>query len=188
MLSDIIKEFPEVIETERLLIRPLQDSDENDIFEYASDPEVARFMAWDAHKTIEDTRDFLRYIKDLEAERLQIDRGIILKAENKLIGTISFVTIDYAMKIVELGYCLSRAYWGHGYAVEAGNAMIDAAVKYLKIHRIEAECSTDNVNSERVMMKLGMQFEGIMRQRLPQHHGYQDAKLYAKVINEAKSE
>lgn len=145
-------------------------------------------MAWDAHKTIEDTRDFLHYIKDLEAERLQIDRGIVLKAENRLIGTISFVTIDLAVKIAELGYCLSHAYWGHGYVVEAGNAIIDTAVKYLKIHRIEAACSTDNINSERVMMKLRMQFEGIMRQRLPQHHGCHDAKLYARVINKTKSE
>lgn len=182
MLSDIITKFPEIIETERLLIRPLRDSDENDIFEYASNPEVAKFMAWDAHKTIEDTREFLRYIQELEQDRLQIDRGIELKENHKVIGTISFVTIDYSLRTAELGYCLSHNFWGHGYAVEAANAMIDAAVKSMGIHRIEAECAMDNFNSEKVLQKLGMQLEGILHQRLPQHNGFHDAKLYAKLV------
>jgi ribosomal-protein-alanine N-acetyltransferase len=84
--------------------------------------------------------------------------------------------------VVELGYCLSNQYWGRGIIVEAANAMIDAAVRTLDIHRIEAECEIDNFKSERVMQKLGMEQEGVMRKRLPVHGVYCDAKLYAKVV------
>lgn len=182
MYFEMLEKFPAEIHTERLLLRRITRNDEDDIFEYASNPEVARYMSWSAHRTIEDTRDFLNYLDDVESERLQIDRGIVLKETNKLVGTIAFVTLDFSLCIAELGYCLSNQYWGKGIIVEAANAMIQAAVKYLNIHRIEAECEIDNFKSERVMQKLGMQQEGVLRQRLPVHGVFTDAKLYAKIV------
>ncbi|GAP41651.1 protein N-acetyltransferase, RimJ/RimL family [Flexilinea flocculi] len=179
---DILAQFPALITTDRLILRPIRWEDENDIFEYASKPEVAQFMSWSAHRTIEDTRAFLKFLEDVEGKRLQIDRGIILKEENKLIGTIAFVTVDFDLLMGELGYCLSPRYWGHGYIVEAANAMIDAGAKYLNLHRVEAQCEIDNYKSERVMQKLGMQQEGVYRKRLPVHGEFCDAKIYAKIL------
>ncbi|HNY20467.1 MAG TPA: GNAT family N-acetyltransferase [Flexilinea sp.] len=182
MYSDKLALFPKTILTQRLQLRPITRADENDIFEYASNPEVARYMSWSAHRTLADTEEFLKYIDQVESEKLQIDRGIVWRENNKMVGTIAFVSIDLALRVVELGYCLSNQYWGRGIIVEAANAMIDAAVRTLDIHRIEAECEIDNFKSERVMQKLGMEQEGVMRKRLPVHGVYRDAKLYAKVV------
>ncbi|MHC1770533.1 MAG: GNAT family N-acetyltransferase [Flexilinea sp.] len=183
MSFETLAQFPDVLTTDRLLLRPIRKEDENDIFEYASKPEVARYMSWTAHETIEDTRAFLRFLDEVEGKKLQIDRGIILKEKNKLIGTIAFVTVDFTMRMVELGYCLSPDFWGKGYIVEAANCMIEAAAKYIEIHRVEAQCEIDNFKSERVMQKLGMQQEGVYKQRLPVHGDLCDAKLYAKILN-----
>ncbi len=182
MISNLLDKFPKTIETDRLLLRPLTPADESDIFEYASNPEVARFMSWSAHRTIQDTEDFLNYLEDVESAKLQIDRGIVLKEFGKVVGTIAFVTVDFSLMTAELGYCLSEKFWGKGLIVEAANAMIDAAVKSLGIHRIEAECEIDNFKSERVMQKLGMHQEGVFKKRLPVHGVYKDAKFYAKIV------
>ena len=182
MSFEILALFPEIIPTDRLILRPIRKDDENDIFEYASKPEVARYMSWSAHQTIEDTRAFLRFLDEVEGKKLQIDRGIILKEKNKLIGTIAFVTVDFTLKMAELGYCLSPDYWGQGYIVESANAMITAAAETMDIHRVEAQCETDNFKSERVMQKLGMQQEGVYRRRLPVHGSFLDAKIYAKIL------
>lgn len=184
MVTDRLENFPKNIITDRLLIRPITRADEADIFEYASNPDVARYMSWSAHRTLADTDDFLKYIEEAEGQKLQIDRGIVFRENNKMIGTIAFVTLDFSLMVAELGYCLSEKYWGKGLIVEAANAMIDAAVTYLGIHRIEAECETDNFKSERVMQKLGMEQEGVLKKRLPVHGIYRDAKLYAKIVGE----
>jgi ribosomal-protein-alanine N-acetyltransferase len=78
------------LETERLVLRKLKSQDEGDIFEYASDDEVTRFMTWDTHKSIEDARGFInftlgRYERDEAGEW-----GIVLKETGKLVGAIGF--------------------------------------------------------------------------------------------------
>ncbi|HOG60696.1 MAG TPA: GNAT family N-acetyltransferase [Flexilinea sp.] len=96
MYSDKLALFPKTILTQRLQLRPITRADENDIFEYASNPEVARYMSWSAHRTLADTEEFLKYIDQVESEKLQIDRGIVWRENNKMVGTIAFVSIDLA--------------------------------------------------------------------------------------------
>lgn len=79
----------------------------------------------------------------------------------------------------EIAYALNRAYWGNGYMPEAAAAVLAFGFDTLQLNRIEARCEVDNLPSERVMQKLGMQFEGVLRQHVQVQGRYRDLKLYS---------
>lgn len=64
---------------------------------------------------------------------------------------------------VEIGYVLARAFWNHGYITEAAQAMVDWALRQPEIFRVWAVCDVDNVASSRVLEKIGMRREGVLR-------------------------
>ena len=153
------------LETERLILRRIRPSDEDDIFEYGSDDEVSKFVVWNTHKTIEDTRSFInftlaRYEKDEAGEW-----GIVLKENGKLIGTIGFPWCDVRNRRAELGYVLSRTYWGQGIMPEGVKKVLEFAFTEMELNRVECCHVTDNEKSGRVMQKAGMRFEGIAREK-----------------------
>src|SRR5947209_7876080 len=87
-LSRFFETHP-IIETERLLLRPRTITDKEDIFEYASDPNVTKYMIWEAHKSIQDTIDFLERSAD-PVKRDSIGFAIELKSEGKMIGDCAY--------------------------------------------------------------------------------------------------
>jgi ribosomal-protein-alanine N-acetyltransferase len=102
------------LETERLILRKLNSQDENDIFEYASDDEVTRFLSWDTYKSIEDSRDYINFMLGRYERDEAGEWGIVLKETNKLIGAIGIIYCDMRHRYAGIGYVLSRKYWGQG--------------------------------------------------------------------------
>jgi ribosomal-protein-alanine N-acetyltransferase len=167
------------LETERLVLRKLKSQDEGDIFEYASDDEVTRFMTWDTHKSIEDARGFInftlgRYERDEAGEW-----GIVLKETGKLVGAIGFPWCDIKNRRAEIGYVLSRNHWGQGIMPEAVTRVLKFAFEEIGLNRIECCHFLPNEKSGRVMQKAGMSFEGIARERVFAKNKYWDVKQYA---------
>ena len=167
------------LETERLLLRKLVPEDADDIFAYASDEEVAKYMTWDTHKTIDDSQQFInftldRYIKDDAGEW-----GIILKESGKLIGAAGFPWFDRKNSRAEIGYVLGRRYWGKGIMPEAVRRILRFTFNELNLNRIECVHALPNEKSGRVMQKAGMAFEGIARERMFAKGRYWDVKQYA---------
>ncbi len=154
------------IQTERLLIRPLAMADASDIFQISSDSQVSRYVLWETHRNIGDSRAFLRQL--LRQYRLgeAASWGIQLMESGHIIGTIGFVAISREHSCGEVGYSLGRAHWGQGYATEALKAVIAYGMEQMHLNRIEAQYDVDNPASGRVMEKAGMQREGVLRQRL----------------------
>lgn len=168
-----------ILATPRLTLRKLRLRDANDLFAYASDPEVARHVLWDAHKTLAQSRRFLwgairQYRKGLPASY-----AIVLKGEERMIGTIGFMWVNTDHKSAEIGYSLSREYWNRGIMTEALRELIRFGFEVLLLNRIEAQHEIDNPASGRVMMKAGMRKEGIMRQRLINKGKKVDVAVYA---------
>lgn len=154
-------EFPEKIETERLVLRPLSYEDAEEIFyTYASKPEATRFVSWPTHKSISDTRSFLAYAIESRALGLDYSFSIRLK-DGTFIG--SFGVINDNGK-VQFGYAFSPARWGSGYATEACGAMITILKKCPGVYRIGTFVDVENVASIRVLLKSGL----IEEARLPQ--------------------
>lgn len=168
-------------ETNRLLLRKLKLADVQDMYEYSQDPDVCRFVTWDAHLSKQDTEQFLQAVLDQYENAFNFFWGIEWKENKKLIGTIDFVNLSFPHKKAEIGYILSKEYWGKGIMTEAAKEIIKFAFINLGLVRIEARCFKENIGSEKVMQKIGMKYEGTMRKAMFAKGKQWDVKLYAIV-------
>lgn len=167
------------LETDRLILRPLQMKDAADMYAYARDPQVSRHVLWDAHRSIWETRRFLRFARKQYRKGYPGSFAIEWKDGGRMIGTIGFMWINPEYKSGEVGYSLSREWWNRGIMTEALEATLKFGFEQLKLNRIEAQHETENPASGKVMAHCGMQFEGVMRQRLVNKGRYCDVALYA---------
>ncbi|HEY3250348.1 MAG TPA: GNAT family protein [Ignavibacteria bacterium] len=176
--SDLFKNLP-VIETARLRMRKLSMRDASDIFEYASVPEVAENVTWEHHRNLSDSIHFLRIITQQYEDGVPSPWGIIYKETSRLIGTIGFHVWNKPNFFAEVGYAISKNYWNQGLMTEALNAVLDFGFNRLNLNRVEATCKLHNAASEKVMIKCGMSFEGIMKKKLFAKGEFHDLKLFA---------
>ena len=153
--------MPEELETKRLVLRKPRLEDARAIFEgWTQDQEVTRYLTWRPHERIEQTEEFVQgCIRAWEGET-RFPYVITLKGTGEVIGII-----DPRMEgpKVGIGYGAARAYWGKGYVPEATRAIIDWAFRQPTIFRVYATTDVENIASRRVMEKVGMQCEGILR-------------------------
>ena len=168
-----------VLETERLLLRPIMRKDAKDIYAFASDPEVARYVLWDPHRSIEDTRSYIRYMQNLYHRGLPASWAVTLRNSGRVIGTIGFMWYSESNSSAEIGYSFSRSEWNRGFATEALHAVLDSAFEALPLNRLEAQHDIRNPASGRVMEKCGMKKEGLLRQRIRNKGELVDVVLYA---------
>ena len=139
-----------MLKTKRLILRPFEEKDGQDLFEYLSDPEVVKFEPY---------KPFTREEAYKEAvNRSAQDCFLAVERNGKVIGNIYFARQDEYR--AEIGWVLSRAYWGHGYATEAAKAVIEDAFANSKVCRIVAMLDPQNAASWRLCERLGMKREG----------------------------
>src|SRR4030067_1574613 len=148
-------------ETARLILRPDTYDDLKDVFGYASDPEVTKYLLWDAHKTLEDSQNFLNWIKSMtcaEQGKVFFVYAIWSKENKKVIGSIDFKNTNKFGG--QMDYAIGKAYWGKGYVSEAATALkVWAFGNFPEIVRLQAYCQPENIGSQRVMEKEGMEDE-----------------------------
>jgi ribosomal-protein-alanine N-acetyltransferase len=170
-------------ETDRLIIRYWQDSDYKDLYEYASDEEVTKFLSFDTYKTYDDAKSRISSVLDqMKNNEVMIDYPIVLKSENKVIGSIGIV--DYTEKNfgqIEIGYILNRNYWGNGYMQEALQGMFKNIKERHLAKRIVLKHDLLNERSGNVMKRSGMTFEGVLRKAGDENHIHSryDVALYS---------
>ena len=159
-------ELPDKIETERLVLRVRTVADAEDIFDYASRPEVSYPAGFPPVKTLEDEVYYLEHIlpKRNQKENLPAGYGIVVKGTDKVIGSVDF-NHRHEDDVLELGYTLHPDYWGRCYVPEAARALIDLGFQELGLHKIELVCFGYNVQSQRVAEKLGFTLEARIRDR-----------------------
>ena len=167
------------LETSRLVLRPLKMKDAKDIFAYASDPEVARYVLWDPHRSLAETRSYIRYIRSLYRSGLPSSWAVVFRQTNQVIGSIGFMWASEENRSAEVGYSFSRAFWNRGLATEALSAVLNSAFAALNLNRIEAQRDIRNPASGRVMEKCGMRQEGVLRGRLLNKGEFIDVALCA---------
>ena len=169
------------IETERLILRRYTVEDAEDMYNnWASDPEVTKFLSWPTHTSVDFTRSLLTQWVSYYEEGKTYNWGITLKGSDHVIGNIAVVERDERTCSYELGYCLGRAYWGRGIMPEARRAVI----RYLfdgesDLQRIYATHDLRNKKSGRVMQKAGMRFDGVLRGSKKNNHGIHDTAYYS---------
>ena len=156
--------FPE-LETERLILRQIEDDDVEELYEMLSDPEVAKFDYFYPVKSKEEAMKFIKRYKDELDENEEITWGIILKETNKLLGTCCLGDFDEGARRSEIGYDITRIEWCKGYATEALEAVVDYGFNFMNLNRIEATVTPGNEASIKVLRKLNFVQEGIVRER-----------------------
>lgn len=158
----MFNKFP-TLETERLLLRELNVSDADDLFEIFGSEEVTKYYGMYVFKEIEEIKKMIRYFIDGFKEERQIRWCIVEKLSGKAIGTCGFHSISQLHFRVEIGYELSETYWGQGYMHEALQRIVKYGFEELNFMRIEGLIYPDNKASRKSLEKLGFKEEGLLR-------------------------
>lgn len=149
-----------VLETQRLILRPLRAEDAEEIYtNWGSNPEVARFMSWSTHANSDVTREWLIGAeKNIEAEGIY-EWGFVRKSDHKLIGS-GGIYYKEIRGMYDLGYNIMKECWHQGYTSEAAAGIVEFAVQELKQKYLYAYHAKDNPNSGKVMEKVGFRYIG----------------------------
>jgi ribosomal-protein-alanine N-acetyltransferase len=172
---------PPSLDTTRLILRPLEESDAEAIFAYASNPNMTRYTLWDWHRELNDTMEFLNgYVKGRYLEGVLDPLGICLKGEPaRVIGTIGCFWNTRKNQTMEMGFALGEKHWGQGIVAEAGRALLQHAFATYEVERVQAHCIAPNNASARVLEKLGMTYEGCLRSALFHRGQFWDLLMYS---------
>lgn len=164
--------------TERLVLREWTEGDFADVHAYATDPDVVRYVSFGPNSE-EETRAFLRdSVNAAQVEcRTSYTFAVIRRSDGRLIGGAGLGLKDSTK--AELGYVLRPDAWGHGYATEAARALVQFGFGELGLHRIFAICVPANVGSARVMEKVGMRYEGCLRDNMFARGEFMDTLCFA---------
>lgn len=173
------------LETERLILRRFVVEDAQAMYDnWASDPEVTRFLTWPPHGSVEITSMLLAdWVKQYENDAYY-QWGIELKETGEVIGSISVVTLNESVESADVGYCIGKAYWGRGIMPEALRAVIKYLFEEVGLNRIAACHDVNNPKSGRVMDKAGMKLEGIWRRAGKNNLGICDEVWHAIIREE----
>jgi ribosomal-protein-alanine N-acetyltransferase len=147
-----------ILETERLLMRPIADDDFAPFAALYADPDVMRHIGLGIPLTTEQARDRLAYMVDHWRRHGFGMWSLRLKDDGTFIGRCGLRYLEDTPEI-ELGYTLHKAYWGQGFATESSRAVVRYAFEVLKLERLVAIAHPDNAPSVNVMRKVGMTFE-----------------------------
>ncbi len=153
-----------IIETERLELRKFKPGDSENMFNnWAKDPENVKYLQWQAHPDINETRKILsEWVKNYKNKNYY-QWCVTLKGTDEALGSIGIVELLEDKECCTIGYVLSKKYWNRGIMTEALKAVIDYLFTKVGFHRIQSMHDIDNPASGKVMMKCGMKYEGTLR-------------------------
>ncbi len=173
----------------RIHLRELRAEDWEAVHNYAKLPEVSVYQPWGPN-TKEDSLAFTtQAIEDAQkTPRVRHAFGIILNDTGRLAGCAEFSIRDIENRTGEVGYVLHPDVWGKGLATEAAQEILALGFKRHHMHRIFATCEPGNHASQRVLKKIGMTYEGTMREALKLKNGWRDSMLWSILEREYDSE
>lgn len=152
-----------VIETERLILRELEYTDQNDLFEMDSDPEVHLYIENNPVKSIDEITKVIEMLKIQYKENGIARWAVVDKLTNECVGWSGLKYFNQSLNnhtdFYDLGYRFKKKHWGKGFATESAIAILDYGFKNLNTNRIFAITDPKNVNSKKVLTKLGFDFQ-----------------------------
>ena len=172
------------IETERLIVRPVQASDLPSLLTVNGDDQVTRFLPYATWRTADDATAWLDRMVTLQQGGAALQMAVIDRGLGQAIGTCLLFRLDEGSARAELGYVLGRAHWGRGLMAEALRGVIGHAFGALALRRLEAEVDPRNQASCRVLQRLGFAREGLLRQRWVAKGETKDVEAYGLLRDE----
>ena len=150
--------------TERLLLRDFVPDDWPAVLAYQQHPDYLRYYPWTG-RTEDAVRAFIQIFIDEQAvrPRRRFQLSVTLRESGELIGNAGIRRKPEYDWEADIGYELTPAQWGHGYATEAARALVDHGFREMGLHRVSSWCIADNRASARVLQRLGLREEGRLR-------------------------
>jgi RimJ/RimL family protein N-acetyltransferase len=167
-----------VLETERLVLRHLMAGDAAFMLRLLNEPSWLRFIGDRGVRTLEEARAYIARGPGASYERFGFGLDLVeLKGEGTPVGLCGLVKRD-ALEDVDIGFAFLPEFWGRGYAHEAAAAVLEYAARVLGLRRVAAITDPDNESSIRLLEKLGLSFERMIR--LPGDD--EEIKLFARAL------
>lgn len=170
----------QLIETKRLILRPIRTTDFEPLYTYRSLPKVFRYVVLGPDSENE-TKNFIKWAIAVRKKKpvLTYIWAVTLKKTGQLIGDGNFNIKNQTLREACIGYTLHPDFWGQGYATETAKKLIEFGFKKLKMRRIFATSDTKNIGSHKVLQKADMKWEGTFRKNILQKGKWRDTHQYA---------
>jgi RimJ/RimL family protein N-acetyltransferase len=173
--------------TERLLLRPFSMDDAPAVKDLAGEYEIAATTATIPHPYEDGMAEaWIGTHQEAFEKGEAVSLAIALRSGGQLLGAIG-LGINQANSLAEMGYWIGKPYWNRGYCTEAAGAVLEYAFSELGLNRVQARHMTKNPASGRVMQKIGMQYEGRLRQQIKRWDAFEDAEMYAILREDYRS-
>ncbi|WP_137790350.1 GNAT family protein [Bacillus sp. E(2018)] len=174
-----------MLKARRILFREMVAEDWKSIHQYASKEIVSRYQPWGPN--LED--DTIAYVNEViddanKTPRVRYAFAIVENQNNRLIGAGELQITSLTNRVGEIGYVIHPDYWGKGFATETGQLLLKFGFENLQLHRIFATCDPRNKASEKVLMKLDMMLEGVIRESILLKDGWRDSLLFSMLEHE----
>ena len=171
--------------TKRLELRLVQPSDDVFILQGLSDERVTKYYAVH-YDTLEAVQEQMQFYDELIRNRTGAWWVFSLRGDAKLMGACGLSSIEKEHRKGEIGFWLLPDYWGKGYIPEAAKAVTRYGLEELDLNRIEAIVEGGNEQSEKVLQKIGYDFEGRLREREAKNGAFIDL-IYYSILQEKQS-
>ncbi|MFI8684595.1 GNAT family N-acetyltransferase [Rossellomorea sp. NPDC077527] len=174
------------LETDRLILRRMRQDDTQIVFDrWLSDERISDHRISPAHKNVLETKVRVEKIVSGYDSKKFCYWGIELKDGHDLIGEIDLYDFDHATGNCEVSYSIGYNWWNKGYGTETLKAVVEFAFIHMNLHKLSASHNTDNPASGRIMEKVGMKQEGIIRHMIRNAKGqYKDCAVYGMLREE----
>jgi len=152
-----------ILETQRLILRELEHTDDKDLFEIDSDPDVHLYIQNNPVKSIDEIKKVIEMLKIQYKENGIARWAVVDKLTNECVGWAGLKYFNHPLNnhnnFYELGYRFKKKHWGKGFATESSSAILDFGFKNLNVEKIFAITDPKNENSKKVLNKLGFNFQ-----------------------------
>lgn len=149
----------QIIETERLILRPWKETDAEALFKYASDPDIGPIAGWPPHTSVENSLEIIRSVFATPETY-----AVVLKATGEPVGSCGIMfseglhSAEMKPGEAEIGYWIGKPYWGQGFIPEAVKALLARGFKDLHLDAVWCGHYDGNAKSKRVIEKCGFKF------------------------------
>jgi [ribosomal protein S5]-alanine N-acetyltransferase len=175
-----------LLQTKRLTLRDIEPSDCPIIFEFANDGSISRHLRFGSISSESGTQEYVA--KAMAARdaspRLSYKLAMSIKPLTKMAGSCWMDIEDPQSRNASIGYFVEQRHWNKGYATEMLRALVQFGFEELQLHRIYGNCDAENPATRRVLEKVGMRQEGLLRQHCLRSYGWADVCFYGILRSE----
>lgn len=156
-----------ILQTSNCILRPANLDDAYDIFEYYKDEKVVKYLPFNSHKTLNDSKKFIKNFFINHYKKNECSHyAVVYKTNNKVIGNVGFNNIKIGSKVGEIGICINPNYWGNNLSTQLTNVIIEYGFMFIGLEKIIAITYKNNNYSKKSLYDLGFKYVGKRKKKL----------------------